>query len=219
MPGCGKTTYLAYLAYIMHLNSVRTFCNVPIAYTIPFKKDDIGIYDMSESVILLDEAGLIYDNRRYKAGDNFSEESLSFLKLLRHYKTSVVLVSQSNDIDIKWIRMSKNIFLLRRSIIPEFTSIYRVKRTFDVNPDTKKLEDFYEKESGFLKRIFHKRFYRKPYYKYFDSWSAPALPEMPNLEEYEFDVCKKINQGRTKSLRTAVDRLSRLLHRRSRSVD
>lgn len=182
--GSGKTTYIARIAYICHLVGVRCFCNVPIRYTIPFTKEEFGRISMNDSVVLFDECGIMYSNRQFK--DNFDDKSLGFLKLIRHYKSCCAVFSQANDIDIVWTRMAKNIYMINRSLIPEFTSLCRIKRTLDVNPDTHKIEDFYDKETGFFKRLFRTRFWRRPYYKNFDSWSAPVLPERFDQEEYKF---------------------------------
>ena len=108
MPGAGKTTYVAYLTNLCNLAGMRVFCNIPVKGAIPYTKEDLGKYDMSKSLILLDEAGIMYDNRQFSTA--FSNESLTFLKYLRHYKCNIALFSQSNDIDIKWVRMSKSIF-------------------------------------------------------------------------------------------------------------
>lgn len=186
MPGSGKTTYIAYLVKLVndchYGDEFKVFCNVPIEGAYPFSKEDIGIYNMSRCLILLDEAGMVYDNRQFEK--QFNEKSLSYLKLIRHYRSQIALFSQSMDIDVKWVRMSKQIFFIKQSIIRGFTSIIKVNRTLDVNPDTHKLEDFYDKPKSFLYLIFHFRFRRKPYYKFFDSWDAPPLKEFPNLPKY-----------------------------------
>lgn len=186
MPGAGKTTYVSYISYLCWLTGKKCFCNIPVFGAIPYTKDDLGKYDMSNSVILLDEAGIMYDNRSFS--NAFSNESLTFLKYLRHYKCCIALFSQSNDIDVKWVRMSKQIFMVNRSLIPGFTSLSKVRRVLDVNPDTHKLEDFYDKEKGLFARIKRFRFRRKPYYKFFDSWAAPKLPPMPKEIPYKFNI-------------------------------
>lgn len=179
--GSGKSTYIAYIVSLCNKCGKRVFCNVPVLGAIPFTKEDLGVYDMSESVILLDEAGVIYDNRNFSTA--FTSESLTFLKLLRHYKCNIALFSQSLDIDVKWVRMSKTIFFVRRSLLLGFTKIIPIKRTLDVNEETHKIEDFYDKPTGFNKFLCF-RFRRKPYYKMFDSYAAPKLPPMQSLEPY-----------------------------------
>lgn len=82
--------------------------------------------------------------------------------------------------------MSKSVFLIHKSMIPGFTSMEHIERRLDVNPDTHKIEDFYDKDTGLFKRIFRFRFRRKPYYHMFDSWSAPKLPPMKSYDTYLF---------------------------------
>lgn len=189
LPGAGKTTFISFLSYICHVVGYPTWCNVPIKFCKPFSKDDIGIYDMTNDskggLTLLDEAGIMYDNRKFSDSNQFTEDSLRFLKLIRHYRSHVFLFSQSMDIDNKWIRLSKNVYFVRRSLIPGYTSITRIRRTLDVNPDTHKIEDFYDKDNGILHKIFHFRFRRKPFYKMFDSYAAPKLKPFPNIKKYE----------------------------------
>ncbi len=188
LPRSGKTTFIAYLTDLCNRCDYPVFCNIPVNGAKPFSKEDIGKYDMSSALILLDEAGIIYDNRNF-ANNQFSEESLTFLKLIGHYHSNICLFSQSMDIDIKWVRMSKDIYFVKRSVIPGFTSIIKIHRKLDVNPDTHKIEDFYDKSQGVLGTIFHFRFRRKPYYHMFDSYSAPklkAFPDLPKYRKYEF---------------------------------
>ena len=178
LPRSGKTTYLAYITYLVNKANIgyRVFSNIPVKGAFPYSKEDLGVYDMSRSVILLDEAGLIYDNRQYSSDRQFTEESLRFLKLIGHYHSNIYLFSQSMDIDRKWVAMSKDIFFLRRGL-GQKTYIYKVHRKLDVNPDTHKIEDFYDKPTGLVALFTRKKFRRKPYYHMFDSYDAPKLKD------------------------------------------
>ena len=191
LPRSGKTTFLAYLTHLCNVTGHKVFCNVPVQGAYPFSKDDIGKYDMSNALILLDEAGIMYDNRQFSTA--FTDDSLSFLKLIGHYHSNICLFSQSMDIDAKWVRMSKDIFFIRRGLFPHRSRITRIHRKLDVNPDTHKIEDFYDKPNGILALILGKRFYRKPYYKMFDSYSAPLLKPFPNTKKYkQYDFKKGV---------------------------
>jgi len=183
LPRSGKTTFLAYLTNLCNVTGHKVFCNVPVQGAYPFTKDDIGKYDMSNALILLDEAGIMYDNRQFSTA--FTEESLTFLKLIGHYHSNICLFSQSMDIDAKWVRMSKDIYFVKRSLIPHRTKIIRVHRKLDVNNDTHKIEDFYNKPNGLISLFFCKRFNRKPYYHMFDSYSAPKLKDFPRVKKYQ----------------------------------
>lgn len=176
MPGSGKTTFCAYVTSLCLRAGVRVFSNVPILGAYPFSKKDFGRYDMSDSVIIIDEGSLFYDNRNFDK--NFDEASLSYLKLLRHRHNHVLILSQSIDVDVKFVRMSTSIFYLSKGPF-SFTNICHVRRIVDVNPDTHKFEDFYYKPTGIVKFLTSLHLYRPLYYKYFDSYDAPALPVFP----------------------------------------
>ena len=177
MPGSGKTTFCAYIVSLCLKANVKVYSNVPILGAFPFTKDEFGKYDMSEAVIIIDEGSLFYDNRNFDK--NFNDNSLSYLKLLRHRHNNILIFSQSIDVDVKFVRMSTSIFYLSRGIF-NFTNVCHVRRVVDVNKDTHKFEDFYYKPSGLVKFITSKHIFRPLYYKYFDSYDAPKLPNFPS---------------------------------------
>lgn len=180
MPGAGKTTFCAYVVSLCLKAEKRVFCNVPIIGSLPFSKQDFGKYDMSDSVIIIDEGSLFYDNRNYEK--NFNDASLSFLKLLRHRRCNVFILSQSIDVDVKFVRMSTSIFYLSRGIF-NFTNICHIRRVVDVNKDTHKFEDSYYKPTGLVKFLTSLHLFRPLYYKYFDSYDAPKLPSYPSTRK------------------------------------
>lgn len=189
LPRSGKTTFLAYLTHLCNVTGYKVFSNIPVQGALPFSKQDLGVHDMSHALILLDEAGLVYDSRKFSDKEQFSDESLQFLKLIGHYRSNICLFSQSMDIDRKWVMMSKDIFFIKRAWFGK-TNIYRVHRKLDVNPETHKIEDFYDKPTGLLAMLTKKSFKRKPYYHMFDSYEAPKLkpfPKLPKYEKYKFD--------------------------------
>ena len=128
LPRSGKTTFLAYLTHLANVCNYPVYSNVPVLGAKPFSKDDIGKYDMTNKntggLILLDEAGIVYDNRMSLSRDEkvFDEKALTWLKKLGHHKGHIYLFSQSMDIDVKWVRMSKDIYFIKRSLIRGFTS-------------------------------------------------------------------------------------------------
>ena len=125
VPGSGKTTFAAYLTrWALHENALIRFCrrhgnpltrlilnskylkrrisvysNVPItgAYRLDAKVD-IGHYMIEDAKIIIDEAGIEYNNRNYKS---FPQEAIYFYKYHRHYRVSVDVFSQSyEDMDV-----------------------------------------------------------------------------------------------------------------------
>lgn len=70
---------------------------------------DIGAFvPVPHSVVLLDEVGMLYDNRDYKS---FKPCVRDFFKLQRHYQTIVYLASQSFDIDKKLRDLTDEMYL------------------------------------------------------------------------------------------------------------
>ena len=98
--GAGKTTMLTMLAYKYNQAGVKVFCNTEIPGTYLFDAGkDIGFYKFPEnSVIMIDEVSLIWDNRNFK---QFKPEVAKFFRLQRHHKLTVWLFSQTFDVDKK----------------------------------------------------------------------------------------------------------------------
>lgn len=100
--GSGKSSYLAkkalfylkrrYVVYSnmddLHLPGVRLIDARDLGEFVPVPR----------SVVLLDEVGMLYDNRNYK---EFKPAVRDFFKLQRHYQCIVYLASQSYDVDKK----------------------------------------------------------------------------------------------------------------------
>lgn len=201
LPGSGKTTYLAWYAKKCYKNGFQVYCNVPnIKNTtfIPF--DYIGHVDLDNSVILLDECGLYLDNREYKS--NFKDkEVLEFYKYLRHHRCPIRIFSQSVDVDKKVRDLAENYYLVKKSLLPYFTSIVPIKKTVGVDENTKQLVDAYSMPS-FLGKIFKtKRIFQPLVWKYFDSWECKKLP---SIEEYEATLKKKNMEKEIKKMTTKV---------------
>ena len=182
MAGAGKSTFCAMVVYHANRIGMKVYSNVPIKSAIQFSKADFGRYDFSNAIIILDECSLYYDGRNFST--NFNQYSLEYLKLLRHRSNYLMCFSQSLDIDIKFIRMSVNVFQLKRTLFlgAWLTSVCCVRRKVDVDENTHKFEDMYYK-TGLIDGFFSNlRFFRPTYYKMFDSYEAPPLPKMEEVE-------------------------------------
>lgn len=108
--GSGKTTYMVKLAYKYSKKGRPVFSNVDIPNTYHFDDSDIGRFGFPEnSVILVDEVGMIWDNRDFK---NFQNYVRDYFKLQRHYKHTVYLFSQSFDIDKKLRDLTDQMYLI-----------------------------------------------------------------------------------------------------------
>lgn len=130
------------------------------------------------SSIYIDEAGLIWDNRNFK---NFDKGYTEFFKLQRKYECKMMINSQSFDIDLK-IRQLVDSMILFTSI-GGFLSFGRpIIRSVTLT------EPVGDAESRVADRLRFDRFWKwkitllPRYFKYFDSFAAPARPKLPYRE-------------------------------------
>lgn len=185
--GSGKTTLITKTAYKYIKKGVPVYSTVYVPGAYLFDVQNVGKMSFPEgAVILIDEVGMIWDNRNFKA---FRTDVRDFFKLQRHYKNTVWLFSQACDIDIKlrvlmdemylvncyfgWLSVAKKI---RREIIlteptGEFESRLADRLTF---------YPFWLVLFGSNTRIFT---FVPHWAKFFDSFDAPQLP--PIDAEYQ----------------------------------
>ena len=109
--GSGKTTFIAKHAYQYIKQGRPVYSTVYIPGVHLFDVNDIGkCAPPPESVIFIDEVGMIWDNRQYK---NFRNDVRDYFKLQRHYHHTVYLFSQTFDIDIKLRNLTDSMYLTR----------------------------------------------------------------------------------------------------------
>lgn len=112
--GSGKSTMLVRLAY-EHLRkgwSVYSTEKLPGCYHI--KYTDIGMYNIPPgSVLLVDEVGMIWDNRKYK---EFPDHLRNWFKYQRHEGVKVYLFSQTFDVDKKIRDLTDNMYLVSNKL-------------------------------------------------------------------------------------------------------
>lgn len=108
--GSGKSTFMTKTA-IQELHKHKiVYSTVDIPGTRLFDVDDIGRCNFPEqSVVLIDEVGMIWDNRQYK---NFRTDVRDWFKLQRHNKVTVYLFSQTFDVDVKLRNLTDSMYLI-----------------------------------------------------------------------------------------------------------
>jgi len=171
VPGSGKTTLAAYLSNKIIKKGGRVWSNVPISGTYKLSpKDDIGQVMIENGTIMIDEAGLEYNNRDYK---KFSQESTNFYKYHRHYKVSVNIFSQGyDDMDKKLRQLATTLYVVKKSILPFFVKRYMISKKIGINDLTKDICDEY------FRVPFSGRYIFSPVvWTMFDSYSKTPLPE------------------------------------------
>lgn len=109
--GAGKTTMLTMLSYKYRKKGVPVYCNTEIPGTYLITAEDIGFNAFPpNSVIMIDEVSLIWDNRNFKS---FKPEVAKFFRLQRHHKLTVYLFSQTFDVDKKIRDLCDKMYMLQ----------------------------------------------------------------------------------------------------------
>ncbi len=190
LPGCGKTTMLTKLA----LDGVRcgrylhVYTNVSL--TVPgvtiIDNECIGLYELRDCLLLIDEATLFADSRAYKS---FDKGKLEYFLEHRHRNADIALFTQQWDgVDKKIRVITDRVYYIKKGLLIGrwFSSCYRIPYDIII-PDPKKNngEKLGEIVQGyckppFLVRMFSKKIYRPKYYPYFDSWELQELDPLPD---------------------------------------
>lgn len=198
-PGSGKTTMAVRRLIKEHKHYTNTFANFQTSAAC---YDDVSLENLGkwtfppDSLIEIDEAGIEYNNRKFKS---LPQETIKWFKLHRHYRCDVDVWSQSwDDMDITLRRLADRLYYIKR--IGPFTMIRRVYKRVTVDKNTEQIIDGYKMVHmlylllkplylasflvlglGFFIRAIFPAFdeislvWRYPYYKYFDTHSAPHL--------------------------------------------
>lgn len=202
LPRSGKTTILASFAYkeskkIQRGKSKYKYIlsnvelNIPGVHLIQF--DDIGIYEFTDSLILIDEASVFCDNRDWK---NFSKHKIAFMMLHGHYNCDFCFFSQSyNGYDSKLRSITSNVYYVRRGLF--FSKYTRIPYGIII-PDRKdnagsrfgEIIEGYCKPSFFI-RLFSPRVLRCRYFKYFNSFSRPLKLKTWSVPDPEPDPVRE----------------------------
>lgn len=181
--GAGKSTLQMKLALQYIKKGWKVYCTtrIPGCYYVP--SDLIGKVEFEpNSVLLIDEVGMIYDSRKYST---FSDEVRDWFKLQRHRKVKVYLFSQAFDVDKKIRDLVDSMYLINNvarvfSYAKKIDRRITITKASDVNGSTLADELFFE---SFLLFWCGSRLltYIPKYAKYFDSY------ECIKLKDYNFE--------------------------------
>lgn len=110
--GSGKSTFLARKAVEAQRKGRTVYSNVSFPGVILLRDNDLGYIHLDpDSVVLWDEAGMLFDNRNFK---NFKPAVRDWFKLQRHYRCTVYLASQTFDVDKKLRDLCDEMYLIER---------------------------------------------------------------------------------------------------------
>ncbi len=185
--GSGKTTWMVQLIYKHLKRGWKVYANIDIPGVYYFDPKDIGKYTFEKrSVVLIDEANLFWDNRRWK---DVACELIEWFRYQRQYRVKLYMFSQTFDIDKKLRSLCDDLFLVH-NFARVFAWCKRIKKW----PDLKQAEGEGEaritdmiKYDSLLMWPFGSRHlvYIPKWAKYFKSYNPPPLPLMP--AEYKWD--------------------------------
>ncbi len=123
--GSGKSTLMVRLAYKYLSRGWNVYCTERLDGCFFVDYNDIGFCNIPpNSVLLVDEAGMVWDNRAYK---KFPAEVRDWFKLQRHYKVKVYLFSQTFDIDKKLRDLTDEMYLCS-NLLRVFSWAKRIRR-------------------------------------------------------------------------------------------
>lgn len=181
--GAGKTTLITKLAVKALKKKKAVYSTVDVPGCRTFDVSFVGKYNFPEnSVVFIDEVGMIWDNREYKS---FKPEVRDWFKLQRHNKVTVYLFSQTFDVDVKLRNLTDYMYLVQNHF--GVLSIARkIKRGIViVNPDGQseaRIADSLEFEPFFLSLFGLKSWivtWVPHWTRYFNSFDLPYKPPMP----------------------------------------
>ncbi len=189
--GSGKTTLMTKLALQYQKKGWRVYCDreIPGCYLYDIK--DFGKRQFPpDSLILVDEVGLIWDNRNFKS---FPEHVKVYFKYQRQYRNVVYLFSQSFDVDKKIRDLTDHLYIVQ-NLFNCFSIARRVTKKITVvhadksaQGESKIVDDYNIDSLLFALSGSVKITYIPKYVKYFKSFDPPQLEpyEAVKLPDYE----------------------------------
>lgn len=178
--GCGKTSTMCMLCFKYLKKGWTVYSTEPLPGAYHFNVQDLGDYHFPEkTVVLIDEVGMIWDNRQFK---NFRTEVRDWFKYQRHAKCRVYLFSQTFDIDLKLRNLTDDMYMMV-NVLGVLSYGKRIRRRLVVvkpSPDAESriadeliISPFFTAPFGGRMFVWLPRFA-----KFFDSYSMWEMPDM-----------------------------------------
>ena len=194
--GCGKSTYLTKLA-LQHIRKGWTvYSTEPIPGTYTIQPEQVGFIELEpNSVLLMDEVGMCFDNRNFK---NFKPEVRDWFKLQRHRRVKVYLFSQTFDIDKKLRDLTDEMYLIEKKF-RVFSYGKRILKKTVLHASTPEAPSRLDEDLKFdLLLLFpfgSRRFTFIPRYtRYFDSFVCSELKKVPLTRIPDLDLPRTLQK-------------------------
>lgn len=179
--GSGKSSFLVRKAIEYQKKGYTVYTNMSdccLEGVRIINPDDLGDFvPCQDSCLLLDEVGMLYDNRNYK---NFRPSVRDFFKLQRHYRVVCFLASQSFDVDKKLRDLTDEMYLIS-NVATIFSLVRPIRKTVTLTEATAEGESRIAENLRF-RSIFSWKLYNIPKtIRYFESFVAPEKPVLDYL--------------------------------------
>lgn len=239
LPGSGKTTVLTKIAlesardpFVKYKHIYHNVKSLSVPGTTYIDNECIGKYDLSDGLLLIDEAALFAGNRDYK---NFGKQRLEFFVMHRHQFLDIAVFLQRWDgLDLQIRAITDRVYYVYKTFISDlfgYSRYYKIPYGIII-PDPKKdkgSNKLGEIVQGYCKPSIIYRLFctthvkRKKYYPYFNSFEKLSiydpLPDKYKPLPLEPSTIRK--RKFVKKIRRAIKHFSlkcrRLVRPRSRS--
>lgn len=183
--GSGKSTFLVKLALKYLKKGWIVYTNMDDMMVDGVRWFDInhlGDYVPEEnSVLLLDEVGMIWDSRDYK---KFKPSVRDFFKLQRHYHVICYLASQTFDIDKKLRDLTDGMFL-HVNVMNVISVGKLIYKKIVLTESTSEAESRISENLKFAFPLSWTFTWIPKYVKHFNSYDTPDTPKLPYREYIE----------------------------------
>lgn len=189
LPGEGKTTFLTKCArmwlsgkrFLGIPPSDRVFTSFYCPGCFKLEWENLGVYELQNANILIDEIMLYCDNRNWK---EFSDNLKIFFSMARHWNVNVIMCSQSwRDCDLKIRNLVDKFYLIQKSkLFPSISFVKPIIKKFNVYHDS--IIDTYELGAPLEWSIV----YRPRYYQYFDTYAKHKKLPKKTYQSWDTDL-------------------------------
>lgn len=195
-PGCGKTTLACRILFHEQLKGTydHYYANFETKLAEYNSLRDLGHWTFPKnSLVIIDEAGIEYNSRKYKTMD---QKLIEWLKLHRHYGCDVIVISQSwEDVDITIRRLVSQLYYVKKLLC--FSLVKRIYKSVGIDDKTHQIIDYYRFGSLLGNLVGAKNislFFRPWYYQFFDSYHTPPTTILPpnSITPYKISTPLKI---------------------------
>lgn len=177
-PGSGKTSMMTKEAINGIKRRKSVYCNVwidvPDVKQFNAREIDLNHFFEPDSVVLIDEPNLYWDNRTFK--EKGRKETVEWFRLYRHNKVNIKMYTQTLDVDKKLRYLASDCYIVKK-YLGTITVARRLKKQITIKESAVDAESQIVDELDFVPIFFPgsiKFTFIPKWTKYFDSFAMPS---------------------------------------------